>query len=180
MTVRLSMLTDADAEPTARWREAVRANLRTPYVRSVDEQRAFIRDLPAHRNEYRYWAVRSQFITDVVFGGTGDSEWRTIGIAGLSPIEFENGLAEVSLVLDQACIGKGYGGAAFSLLLAEAFEALRLEQAVAEIYLSNPAVGFWERMADKHGAVRTTLPKRKFVGGQFHDSLYLSFQRKTS
>jgi RimJ/RimL family protein N-acetyltransferase len=174
MTVRLATLTDTDAEPTARWREAARAYLRTPYVRSVEEQRAFIRELPAHRHEYRYWAVKADTPASPEKFAVG---WETVGIAGLSPIQWENGLAEVSLVLDPARIGKGHGGAAFALLLDEAFDNLRLEQVIAEIYMSNPAVRFWARMAEKYEAARATLPKRKFVGGRFQDALYLSFQR---
>lgn len=169
MTVRLATLTEADAEPTARWREAARANLRTPYVRSVEEQREFIRSLPAHRLEYRYWAVKA--------ATTEKGTLRTVGIAGLSPIVWENGIAEISLVLNPAKIGTGLGGAAFALLLAEAFDHLRLEQAVAEVYVSNAALGFWAHEAEQRGAYRTVLPRRKFSGGAYHDAIYFSFAR---
>lgn len=178
MTVRLATLTDADAELTARWREAARANLRTPYVRSVEEQREFIRTLPAHRHEYRYWAVRATQDVELV------TEWSgpvprpggvLVGIAGLSPIEWENGISEVSLVLDPACIGNGHGGAAFALLLVEAFDTLRLEHVIAEVYAHNSALGFWEHEAEKRGAYRTVLPKRKWWAGQHHDAIYFSF-----
>ena len=169
MTVRLAQLTDADAEPTARWREAARPYLRTPYVRTVEEQREFIRTLHEHRYEYRYWAVQRD---------EGYDPQQTVGLAGLSPIQWENGIAEVSLVLDPACVGKGYGGQAFALLLAEAFDYLRLEQVVAEVYANNPAMGFWDRMARKHGADSRVLPKRKYSGGVFHAAVYFSFQKR--
>jgi len=177
MTVRLATLTEADAEPTARWREAARANLRTSYVRSAEEQREFIRSLPAHRHEYRYWAVQTESSVAASDGTGLYAAYRLVGIAGLSPIDFENGLAEVSLVLDPACIGKGYGGQAFELVLAEAFDHLRLEQVVAEVYQQNKALGFWEEEAEKRGAYRTVLPKRKFSGGAYHDAIYFSFAR---
>ncbi len=179
-TVRLAPLTDADAEPTARWREAARANLRTPYVRSVEEQREFIRSLPAHRHEYRYWAVRVTEKAEPVTEWSGpilNPAGHLVGIAGLSPIEFENGLAEVSLVLDPAYIGQGHGGVAFDLILDEAFDHLRLDQVIAEAYVSNPVLGFWEHEAEKRGAYRTVLPKRKFSGGAYHDAIYFSFLR---
>jgi RimJ/RimL family protein N-acetyltransferase len=169
MTIRLATLTDADAEPTARWREAARANLRTPYVRSVEEQRAFIAGLPAHRMEYRYWAVQVPRLS---------GEWQTVGIAGLSPICWENGIAEVSLVLDPARIGKGYGGQALRLLLSEAFDNLRLTQVVAEVYAHNPALGFWEKQAGRWGATRVVLPARKFWNFKYHDGIYFAFQWK--
>lgn len=163
VTVRLAQLTEADAEPTANWREAARANLRTPYVRSVEEQREFIRTLPAHRHEYRYWAVKADDLT--------------IGIAGLSPIQWGNGLAEVSLVLDPAQMRNGYGGMAFVLLLSEAFNGLRLHQVVAQVYTSNPALGFWRRMSQKYGdGTCVVLPAQKFVNGQYYDAEYFCFR----
>ena len=172
--VRLATLTDADAEPTARWREAARANLRTPYVRTVEEQREFIRTLPAHRHEYRYWAVqvtRSGVKLTIPYAYT-----ETVGIAGLSPIQWENGIAEVSLVLDPACMGKGYGGQAFALLLAEAFDTLRLHQVVAQVYTLNPALGFWRKMAERYGNGKAiVMPHQKFWKGQYHDAEYFSF-----
>ena len=163
MTIRLATLTDADAEPTARWREAARANLRTPYVLSVDEQCEFIGNLPKHRHEYRYWAVKA--------------DDQTVGIAGLNPIEWENGLAEISLVLDPVHIGKGYGAAAFALVLDEAFKQLRLAQVHADVYEHNPALGFWGHMARKYGATQATLPGRKFSGGARHDLVSYSFEK---
>lgn len=175
MTVRLASLTDADAEPTARWREAARANLRTPYVRTVEEQREFIRSLPAHRHEYRYWAVKAKRgLTATLMGQSFDDEI-TVGIAGLSPIQWEAGISEVSLVLDPACIGKGYGGQAFALVLAEAFDNLRLTQVVAEVYECNAALGFWRKMAYRYRASSVLLPKRKFHDGLFFDAEIFSF-----
>lgn len=165
MGVCLATLTETDAELTARWRESVRATLRTPYVQSVEEQRQFIRSLSARRHEYRYWAVATA-------NGT------TVGIAGLSPIQWENGLAEISLVLNPECVGKGYAEEAFALLLTEAFDNLRLEQVVVESYYTNPALSFWEEQAVGHGAYRTILPKRKYWNGAYHDAIYFSFSAR--
>jgi RimJ/RimL family protein N-acetyltransferase len=101
-----------------------------------------------------------------------------VGIAGLSPIQWENGLAEISLVLNPEFVGKGYGEEAFALLLEEAFNNMRLEQVVVESYCTNPALGFWEEQAAKYGAYRTILPKRKYWNGAYHDAIYFSFSAR--
>ncbi len=159
--ITLGALTERDAPAITKWREAARAILRTPFIRSVEEQKAFILSLPDHRYEYRYWAVKANGVT--------------VGIAGLVPIEWENGRAEVSLVLNPAKIGQGIGSAALALVLEEAFARMRLVVVTAEVYAHNPALTFWAAQAKKYGATATTLTHRKFWHGQFYESLYVTF-----
>lgn len=169
MSVRLRPIVREDLPRFCAWRAAARSCLRTPFVLTLDQQIQWYEDVVCDRRATaRYWAIEA-----VMF----DAGVQLVGVGGLTDIEWENGRAEISLVLDPGQTRQGYGRAACDLLLAEAFDAMRLETVGAEVYQSNPALGFWEQMAETHHASRTTLPRRKFWGGAYHDAVYFSFTR---
>lgn len=182
MTLFLDALTRSDCELVRRWRnlEENRLHLRTPFVLTEEMQSRFYDDVVCSRTApHRFWALRDTEGARVQPGGYGDWETRPafIGMAGLTDIDPTNGHAEISLILDPAKHGKGYGVMAVGLVLAEAFDRMRLESVRAECYETNPALGFWRKMADGHGAHSTTLPLRKFWGGRYHDALLVTFMR---
>ena len=102
-----------------------------------------------------------------------------VAMVGLNPIQWENGCGELSLVVDPAEAGKGTGAAAVALVLAEAFDRLRLLTVHAECYESNPALGFWRKMAERWGAWETVYPRRKFWNGRLVDSVLFTFPEET-
>jgi RimJ/RimL family protein N-acetyltransferase len=124
-------------------------------------QAVFYNSVVANRDSRsRYWAV--------------DADGTLIGMAGLTGIEWENRISEVSLILDPAQRGKGYGEAALTLLLEQAFANLNLHIVYGECYECNSSVGFWRKMLPTY---TTTLPQRKYWQGKYYDSLYFSFMR---
>jgi RimJ/RimL family protein N-acetyltransferase len=152
----------ADVEQVRRWRNTTPEVYRTPYLITAEQQEAFYRNIVCDRRaNSRWWSVY-------------DGE-TLVGFAGLTDIEWENGLAQVSLVTFPR--GKGYGTRAFALLLDEGFGNLGLSTLYGECYECNPALGFWERMIDKYGGYKTTIPRRKRWQGQLYDAMHFCFWR---
>lgn len=164
MSLRLDALTPEDVEQARIWRNApeVRKGLRTPFLLTPAQQAEFYFGTVCNRAaHHRYWAVRDE--TD-----------RFVAMTGLTDIQWENGLAEISLLTSPAFQGQGLGLEIVKLVLAEAFGVMRLRTVVGECYMNNPAVSFWERIVKDHGGSATTLPRRKFWDGEFWDSYYFT------
>jgi len=163
MGLRLVCPSIQDFERARIWRNKMPGVLRTPYLLTKEQQEHFYQNVVCDRNSrLRFWSLRNDNNS-------------LIGLAGLINIEWENGLAEISLIFDPDCIGKGYGPHAVQLLLAEGFNNLGLATIYGECYECNPAVGFWEHMVEKYGGYSTKLPRRKRWEGKLYDSLYFSF-----
>lgn len=188
MTVRLRPIRREDLPSFCAWREAARPYLRTPFVLNLEQQTRWFEDVVCDRRATdRFWAIEAStpktFISTSVANPSLSASWQgemdgaLVGIGGLTEIQFENGLAEITLILDPTQKGKGYGEQAFDLVLDEAFNAMRLETVIAEVYVHNGALGFWRRMAEKRGATVAVLPRRKFWNGRLYDAEYFSFAR---
>lgn len=152
-----------DAESTYAWRIGCREGLRTSRVQTLGEQEAFIRNLP--NSPDRWWSVEE----------TGHRV--LVAFAGLIHIEWENGVAEISLITDPQQRRHGIGSQVVELVLEEAFARMRLETVIGEVYLNNPAVSFWKKIAGRYQAYQTTLPRRKCWDGKLYDALYFSISR---
>jgi RimJ/RimL family protein N-acetyltransferase len=162
--MRLGPLTLEDVKEVAQWRALVPESLRTPVTLTPEMQAAFYRQvLSDQRTPHRYWAVRNHDF---------------IGMVGLTDIQWENGLAEISLIVSPPWRGDGRGAAAVALVLEEAFERMRLETVFGECYVCNPAVHFWQRIAERYQGDITMLPRRKMWAGTLHHSLYFSIGRE--
>ena len=145
------------------WRNADLAPWRTPYYLTADQQEQFYRDIVSNRHAAaRYWGVSNDYGEVVAF-------------CGLCPLSAENGCGEISLVVDPDRAGNGYGAAVVALVLAEAFDRMRLLTVHAECYTSNPALGFWVKQADRWGALKGLYPRRKFWQGRLHDAELFAF-----
>ena len=160
----LDALTAFDCEAARKWRnpESVRAGLRTPYVLTAEMQEDFYRNVVCDRNSrHRYWAVREGggVVAVEIYGGAVPDVF--VAMVGLTDLQWENGVAEISLMVDPDRQGKGIGTAALRLTLTEAFDRLRLLAVHGEVYEHNPAVNFWRRHAD--GEV--LVPYRKYWDG---------------
>lgn len=145
------------------WRNDCMETLRTPYLLTEEMQEEFYRDVCCNRDSpHRYYAIY-------------DDSGAFVGMGGLTFIQWENRLAEISLILDPEDRGRGLGEQAVDMLLAEAFDGMGLKTVTAECYESNQSgISFWTKVADQYGAYRTTLPNRKLWNGRFWSSLYIS------
>ncbi len=157
----LRELTQTDCEQVRQWRNSCLETLRTPYLLTEQMQAFFYQNVVCNRNaNSRWWAI--------------EADGTLIGMTGLTDITWENGTAEVSLILNPKKTGIGYGEAALNLLLEQAFAFMGLCNIYGECYECNPAVSFWRKMIPTY---TTTLPQRKLWRGKYYDSLYFSFMR---
>ncbi len=158
--LKLRPLTPADMETVRRWRNDHLEGLRTPYPLTREQQEQFYKDVICNRDsQHRYWAVE------------GDG---LVGMVGLTYIQWENRLAEISLITDPYARKRGIGSDAVKLALEQAFGNMGLLTVYGECYECNPACGFWHRMTERYHGVTATLPRRKFWHGKLWDSLYFS------
>ena len=138
------------------WRNEVPEILRTPYPLTQEMQEEFYHKVVCSRNtSSRWWSVYDD---------------KLIGFAGLVNIEWENSLAEISLIMSpwQDAVG---------LILDEGFGNLGLATIYGECYECSPTLDFWRGMVKKYNGYQTILPRRKRWEGRLWDSLYFSFER---
>ena len=161
----LDALAASDCETVRHWRNADRMGLRTPYMLSQQMQADFYqRVVSDRRSPHRYYAVR-------------DDNGIMVAMVGLTDIEWENGHAEISLIVDPAQTGHGIGAASVRLILEEAFHRMRLVTVFGEVYDHNPARAFWSKLLKLHSKPTHSvkLPRRKFWDGQLHGSILFWF-----
>ena len=181
MTLVLDALTRDDCERARQWRnlEEHRLHLRTPYVLTEEMQARFYDEVVCNRlSPHRFWALRVPANHPVQPGGHGAfvRAYEFVGMAGLTDISFENGHAEISLLLSPDAQGNGYGTAAVELVLREAFGRMRLRWVRGTCYTNNPAIGWWrERLAERPGSGGVTVPYGKWWDGVEHGSLLFWF-----
>lgn len=137
--------------------------LRTPFRLTEEMQGDFYRDVISNRSSpHRFFSMYS-----------GDGVFTAFG--GLTNIQWENGLAEISLIVHPEYRGKGIGRASVDVLLAEAFDRMRLMTVCGEVYKCNTtAAAFWTDLAAAGDWTMLELPRRKWAEGRLWDSLYFS------
>jgi len=96
-----------------------------------------------------------------------------IGMGGLTNIEWENGCAEISLIINPEYRGKGYGRKAVDLLLDEAFKSMRLYSVYGEVYDCGNR-DFWYKIVEERSGYITNLVDRKMYNGKIYDSMWFS------
>jgi len=95
-------------------------------------------------------------------------------MGGITNIQWENRLGEISLIIAPRYQKKGIGTNAAILLFNEAFYQMNLKTVFGECYRCNPSVAFWEKITKRYDGYSTVLPNRKYWNGKFHDSYYFS------
>jgi len=134
-------------------------------------QEKFYHDVICNPNSHhRYWGVWLEpYEEDTCF----------IGLGGITNIQWENRIGEISLILNPEERGKGYGEQVVDLLLDKAFNYLNLQTVCGEVYWSNPeGVAFWQKIVGKFRQTHLLeLPNRKYWKGQFYPSWYFSIDR---
>ncbi len=152
-----------DAGLISNWRNDARSTLRTTGFCTIDSQEKFIENLDP--KVHRYYS----------FVDGGD----LVAFGGLTCIQWENRIAEISLIVDPDQYRNGHGSDATDMILDEAFNKLNLKTVFGECYKSNPAHEFWFRLTEKYEGYTTILPNRKFWNGEYFGSLYFSIDGKT-
>lgn len=172
---RLAVLTVKDCEEARVWRNEWRESLRTPFLLTEDMQRDFYQRVVCNRDAHdRYWAIE-RVNASIVQDGDAVVGRVIVAMTGLTGIQWENGLAEISLIVGPSYHGKGVGSAAVRLVLEEAFLRMRLLTVSGEVYECNTeAVPFWKKVTALAGGSIVTLPRRKWWDGKLWDSLWFT------
>jgi len=172
--IYLSPITKVNCRLAATWRNNFRQSLRTPIMLTEEMQDDFFDRVARDRHsEDRYWEIRekTEAYRDIPAGDT------FLGLGGLTDIEWENRLAEISVFISPFWHKRGYGRAAVRLLCEEGFNTMGLETILGEAFLCNPNWKFWDKLTDEFMGFKTQLPDRKFWAGQHYPSLYFSWNR---
>lgn len=165
MGVRLTCPSVEDVEQVRLWRNQDLAPYRTAHYITQEQQEQFYYDRVNNRDSNsRWWSAYNIN--------------KLIGFAGLVGIEWENSMAEISMVMAPDMRGQGYGKNVLGLLFDEGFGNMGLDTIYGECYECNPAVGFWERMVEKHMGYKTILPRRKRWQGKLYDSIHFTFLKE--
>ena len=187
--IELRPLSSGDMETVRVWRLGCPETLRTPYMLTKEMQQQYYRDVICNREGHtRYWGLWRRVancgvrMTDPRFGPVGytQSEYTFIGYGGLENISWENGNAEISLLIGPEYRRTGYGREAVKLFLGQAFDVMRLNSVYGECYACAPWV-FWRNILDESqypGEIfgdEIWLPRRKFWDGSYYDSFYFTF-----
>ena len=175
--MKLEPLTKEQCEKVRIWRNQIPESLRTPYPLTREQQEKFYEQVICNRNSpHRYWAIMKD-CGDL----RPDRECNHfIGMGGIINIQWQNRIAEISLILggDWHKNGEGDGKKAVELLLDQAFNYLNLQTVFGEVYHCNEkAANFWLEITRKYQGKTSVLRNRKFWKDQYHNSRYFSIDR---
>jgi diamine N-acetyltransferase len=170
--VTLRALNIEDMEPIRKWRNECLDTLRTPFPLTKEQQEDWYKNEICNRqSRSRFWAI----VNDKYSKGDGLT---LIGYGGIENIQWENGIGEISLLIDPEYRGNGYGFEAANKIIKHAFTRMGLHSIYAECYLSNLAIAFWDKVfKDKFSA---TLPWRKYIDGRYESSRYYAWAKDQS
>ena len=164
--MKLNALSLPDLEQVRQWRNEQTSMLRTPLLLTQEQQETFYWDVVSNRqSNARYWGL-VQREKDIL-----------IGMIGLENIQWENRLAEISLLLTPGGMVK-VGSKALKLLLHEGFMNMNLENIFVEVYECNPNLPFWMNMVEKYDTCVVRLPNRKYYNGEYWPSYYINFNKE--
>jgi hypothetical protein len=124
-----------------------------------EEQERFYYELGSH-SPHRYWSL-------VDHG-------RLIAFGGLTNIEWENRLAEISLIVSPRYRRKGWGRKAVDLIFAEGFGNMNLNRIHGIAYGCNPGYLFWQKITEEYKGALSWQPDRKYWKGIYHGGLIFS------
>ena len=169
--MKLQVPTLEQCQKVRLWRNESMESLRTPYELTEEMQEDFYRDVICNRNSpHRYWSIITE---PEEFGKTPFF----IGFGGITNIQWENRLGEISLIISPSLRQGGLGQKAVDLLLDKAFNYMNLHTVCGECYCCNPAKDFWKEVNRECGGTWAYLPDRKYWNGSYYNSLYFSFDK---
>lgn len=152
-----------DLDLIREWRNSQLSMLRTPYLLTVDMQVDFYKEKICNRNSNcRFFSIEHG--VDLV------------GMVGLENIQFENRLAEISLVTDPNKTNMIEAIAKY--ILKYGFNFMNLNSIFAEVYQCNPNFDIWMKLANEFKAAKAVIPFRKFYDERYFDSTIFTFSFK--
>lgn len=164
--MRLLPLTKDDCYLVWHWRKNCPEALRTTFPLTGEMQHGFYDNVICDKTSvHRYWSIND-----------GD---KFAGMGGLTDIQWENSIAEISLIMNPEWRDGQSSEKAVQLLLRHGFNNMGLKTIFGECYNCNCAgIGFWQRVCKHYGSYQATLPNRKYWNGKYWDSFYFSIDAK--
>lgn len=163
------------------WRNENIETLRTSFFLTKEMQEDFYNNIICNRNSnHRYFGIYEYngISREGLLIAPEEMEMfandKLVGMCGITNIEWENGLGEISLIINPEETRQGYGKQSVLILLNKAFNEMRLSNIYGEVYECNKNIGFWKKIIKLLNAYKTILPQRKFYNGKFYDSLYFN------
>ena len=180
-------LTPENMEQVRLWRNLAPETLRTPFLLTAEQQQQYYRDVICdRRSTTRYWGFwdteieydyKEYRVHDMIPSPKGQKNM-FVGYGGLENIQWENRLAEISILIGPEFRGQGYGAEAVEAILRRGFCELNLENIWGECYYCSPAPAFWKRLVERfHGTWVDSPGPRKFWDGKYHKSVMFNFYR---
>lgn len=177
--MKLETLTRGQCQLVRDWRNAEPQFLRTPYMITEGMQNNFYNDVINDRDsKHRYFAIMDEKRVNVNDTREDAKEiwemkYKFIGMGGLTNIEWENGTAEISLIIAPEYRGQGKGMSAVECLTVYGFGSMNLNSIYGEVYNCGN-VEFWEKVVAKYKGYKTNLINRKYYDGQMFGSMWFS------
>lgn len=174
MSLYLDTPTLKDLLEVIEWRKTCPEALRTPRDITPPEQERFYAEYVANpKSPHRYYAVRQKHEDCEKFNCAGEF----VALVSLENLSWENGHAEIGLIVDPQRHGQGIGREAVDLVLDVAFSRLRLDTVWGEAYYCGHPE-FWRRIVENYGGTSTLWPRRKFWNNALHDALLFTITRE--
>jgi len=162
--MKIDSLYKWDVELIRVWRNENLNALRTPFLLTKEMQEDFYNNVISNRqSNNRFWGLNDSTL-----------EESFVGMIGLVNIEWENSIAEISIIINPSIRKNGVGEKAIDILLDQGFNQLNLSNIYGECYKCNKAHIFWEKICNKYNAYVTMLPARKYYNGEYYDSMYFN------
>jgi diamine N-acetyltransferase len=122
--------------------------------------------------EFEFAADAGDSVEDIYFTVYELGSWRPIGGAALTEIDFDDQVAEFSIIIGETdCRGKGYGSESTRLVLDYAFNALGLDHVMLSVYEYNySARGAFQRAGFREFSRRRDC---HLEGARFWDEIYM-------
>jgi len=161
--IKFRILESIDMNQIRLWRNEQLSILRTSYGLTQQSQLEFYNNKISNRDSNcRFWAVIS-----------GDKS--LCGMVGLENIQWDNRIAEISLITDpdKANLIPNI----LKTLLEIAFDHINLVSVFSEVYECSPYLKLWEQTSRMNNGMGVSIPLRKFHGGKYHDSTLFTFIR---
>ncbi len=122
--------------------------------------------------EFEFAAETGESVEDIYFTVYELGSWRPIGGAALTEIDYDDQVAEFSMIIGEPdCRGKGYGSESTRLVLDYAFNALGLQHVMLSVYEYNySARGAFQRAGFREFSRRRDC---HLEGARFWDEIYM-------
>lgn len=173
--MKLEPLSLQDVEIVRYWRNHEMECWRTPFMLTKEMQEDFYKRCCDRNSPHRYWAIVDDSVE------AKNKNFPLIGMGGITYIQWENRIGEITLIIDPEKRNDGIGKQAVDLLLDQGFNYLNLRTVFGEVYACNDAVSFWKEITDKYTKTNFTnwlmLRNRKYWSGVYYSGFYFSIDK---